>query len=195
MKKLFYILFFIFALDKTYAKDVVKFDLFKNYINNLKTMSSNFIQFDEVSGTMSEGVFYIQRPNKVKFEYTHPFKTLLIANGRIVTYYDIDLDEISTIPTKSTPIGVFLNLDLDKIEMLETEIVDENIIFKTKMDIGADVYNVDYTFDSEVKNLLSLHFKTSSDEELTIDLLNIKLNEKLPKDTFIFRNPRLYKRK
>ena len=193
MKTLFLIITTLLTFNSAFANNNI--DLFKKYLENLHSMSSNFIQFDKNNGTMSEGVFYIQKPDKVKFEYKHPFRTLLIANGNIVTYYDMDLDEISTIPTKSTPIAVFMNLDLNKIKINNSKTNKQNTIFETEMDIGADKYYVNYIFNKDVTELLSLHFKNTSNEELNIDFFDTELNPELDKKTFTFKNPRLYKRR
>ena len=192
MKKIFIIILLLLTTN-SFADD--KANLFKNYIENLNSMSSNFIQFDKNSGNMSEGVFYIQKPDKVKFEYTNPFRTLLIANGKIVTYYDIDLDEISTIPTKSTPIAIFMNLNFDNIKIKKTKTNKQNTIFETEMSIGDDIYYVSYIFNKDITELLALNFKNTSNEELDIEFFDTELNPKLDKKTFTFKNPRLYKRR
>ena len=193
MKKLF-LFFMLLFLNNSFAIDNNIVELFKNYINNLNTMKSNFIQFDKNSSSMSEGVFYIKKPDKVRFEYTNPFRTLLIANGRVLTYYDIDLDEISTIPTKNTPINVFLNFDLDKINIIDTKNNGKNVIIETSINVADVIYYVNYTFDKDVKNLISLNFK-NNEEELDIDFFETELNVELDKKTFTFKSPRLYKRK
>lgn len=192
MKKIFIIILLLLATN-SFADD--KTNLFKNYIENLNSMSSNFIQFDKNNGTMSEGIFYIQKPDKVKFEYTNPFRTLLIANGKIVTYYDIDLDEISTIPAKNTPIAIFMNLNFDNIKIKKTKTNKQNTIFETEMSIGDDIYYVSYIFNKDITELLALNFKNTSNEELDIEFFDTELNPKLDKKTFTFKNPRLYKRR
>ena len=193
MKKLF-LFFMLLFLNNSFAIDNNIVELFKNYINNLNTMKSNFIQFDKNSSSMSEGVFYIKKPDKARFEYKHPFRTLLIANGRVLTYYDIDLDEISTIPTKNTPINVFLNFDLDKINIIDTKNNGKNVIIETSINVADVIYYVNYTFDKDVKNLISLNFK-NNEEELDIDFFETELNVELDKKTFTFKSPRLYKRR
>ena len=193
MKKLF-LFFMLLFLNNSFAIDNNIVELFKNYINNLNTMKSNFIQFDKNSSSMSEGVFYIKKPDKVRFEYTNPFRTLLIANGRVLTYYDIDLDEISTIPTKNTPINVFLNFDLEKINIIDTKDNGKNVVVETSINVADVIYYVNYTFDKDVKNLISLNFK-NNEEELDIDFFETELNVELDKKTFTFKSPRLYKRR
>lgn len=193
MKKLFIFFIFLFVND-CIAKNINYSNLFKEYIDNTDTIKSNFIQFDKNSSSMSEGVFYLKKPDKVRFEYTHPFRTLLIANGRVLTYYDIDLDEISTIPTKNTPINVFLNFDLEKINIIDTKNNGKNVIIETSINVADVIYYVNYTFDKDVKNLISLNFR-NNEEELDIDFFDTELNVELDKKTFTFKSPRLYKRK
>ena len=193
MKKLFIFFIFLFVND-CIAKNINYSNLFKEYIDNTDTIKSNFIQFDKNSSSMSEGVFYLKKPDKVRFEYKHPFRTLLIANGRVLTYYDIDLDEISTIPTKNTPINVFLNFDLEKINIIDTKNNGKNVIIETSINVADVIYYVNYTFDKDVKNLISINFK-NDEEELDIDFFETELNIELDKKTFTFKSPRLYKRK
>ena len=193
MKKLFVFFIFLFIND-CIAKNSTYSNLFKEYINNTETIKSNFIQFDKNSSSMSEGIFYLKKPDKVRFEYTHPFRTLLIANGRVLTYYDIDLDEISTIPTKNTPINVFLNFDLEKINIIDTKNNGKNVIIETSINVADVIYYVNYTFDKDIKNLISINFK-NEDEELDIDFFETELNTELDKKIFTFKSPRLYKRK
>ena len=69
----------------------------KNKINNFfagfNTMQAEFVQYDNYDNTkLTKGLFYIDRPGKLRFEYHSPFKSLLINNKKITHYYDIDLD-------------------------------------------------------------------------------------------------------
>ena len=44
---------------------------------------------------VSSGTFEFQRPGKFKFNYTKPFKQLIVANGKTVWLYDADLNQVT----------------------------------------------------------------------------------------------------
>ena len=69
----------------------------KNKINNFfasfNTMQAEFVQYDNYDNTkLTKGLFYIDRPGKLRFEYHSPFKSLLINNKKIAYYYEVDFD-------------------------------------------------------------------------------------------------------
>jgi len=49
-----------------------------------------------------QGDFYIKRPGKLRFQYDPPAHIQIVADGRQVTYYDADHDQISQAPTGLT---------------------------------------------------------------------------------------------
>lgn len=169
------------------------------YFSSLSTFQSNFIQYNDFDGTMAEGIFYINRPNKLRFEYTTPFKNLLIANGKITTFYDQDLDEISNIPTSKTPL-FFLLQDKKALEDTDTKIIsiteDEGkIVVKTESKFDENNYLIDYIFDKSIEILTGIDFSTDGGNSINLSFFSSKRNIELDKDLFIFKNPRLYKKR
>lgn len=167
------------------------------YFNNLQTLQSNFYQYDDNSGKMAEGKLCIQKPKKLRFEYTHPFNTLLITNNNVTTYYDKDLDEISTFTTKSLPISFLFN-EKSNLESINAEIIkinkeDNKITIYTISIIDKNKFNINYTFDKNITNLQEINFQDENGQNITITLFNTQLNKELDKNLFIFKNPRLYK--
>lgn len=167
------------------------------YFNNLQTLQSNFYQYDDNSGTMAEGKLYIQKPKKLRFEYTHPFNTLLITNNNVTTYYDKDLDEISTFTTKSLPISFLFN-EKSNLENINAEIIkinkeDNKTTIYTISTIDKNKFNINYTFNKDITILQEINFQDENGQNITITLFNTQLNKELDKNLFIFKNPRLYK--
>jgi len=79
----------------------------ENYLNGLTTAQADFT-FAGPDGTVSHGVFYLNRPTKLRFEYTEPKGNLLIADGDYVIYYDAQQKEASNLPISSTPLDFLL---------------------------------------------------------------------------------------
>lgn len=185
------------SVNKLTAEEQKIINKANTYFNNLQTLQSNFYQYDDNSGKMAEGKLYIQKPKKLRFEYTHPFNTLLITNNNVTTYYDKDLDEISTFITKSLPISFLFN-EKSNLESINAEIIkinkeDNKITIYTISIIDKNKFNINYTFDKNITNLQEINFQDENGQNITITLFNTQLNKELDKNLFIFKNPRLYK--
>jgi outer membrane lipoprotein-sorting protein len=164
------------------------------YFDEVNTFKSNFIQFNESDYSMSEGMIYIEKPDKIRFEYTNPFQTLFIKNGGIINYYDIDMDEIIVIPQSISPIFDLFSKQ-DNIKKLDSEIlfvenIENKVHIKTKIIVEDNEIGITYIFDEKVAILTGLNIKTS-DNNMEISFFNAELNPTLNKKIFTFENPRL----
>jgi len=74
----------------------------ENYLNNIKNLSAKFIQ-ETSDGNVSEGKFYLSRPGKMRIEYLAQPKIVIAVNGSVLSYLDVELDEISRLSTNTTP--------------------------------------------------------------------------------------------
>ncbi len=77
------------------------------YLNSLKTLKAHFIQATG-DGQISEGTAWLQRPGKMRFQYTPPAPFLLIAAHGVLTFNDSALQQTSNIPLSRTPLGILL---------------------------------------------------------------------------------------
>jgi outer membrane lipoprotein-sorting protein len=79
----------------------------ETYLNSLKTLKAHFIQATG-DGQISEGTAWLQRPGKMRFQYTPPAPFLLIAAHGVLTFNDSALQQTSNIPLSRTPLGILL---------------------------------------------------------------------------------------
>jgi len=79
----------------------------ETYLNSLKTLKAHFIQATQ-DGQISEGTAWLQRPGKMRFQYTPPAPFLLIAAHGVLTFNDSALQQTSNIPLSRTPLGILL---------------------------------------------------------------------------------------
>lgn len=79
----------------------------ETYLNGLKTLKAHFIQVTG-DGQTSEGTAWLQRPGKMRFQYTPPAPFLLIAAHGVLTFNDSALQQTSNIPLSRTPLGILL---------------------------------------------------------------------------------------
>ena len=82
------------------------------YLNALNTMRGRFTQLGP-SGEFTEGNFYLQRPGKIRFEYSPPNPILVIADGFWVGIEDRKLKDTQKYPLSATPLSLLLEKHVD----------------------------------------------------------------------------------
>jgi outer membrane lipoprotein-sorting protein len=76
------------------------------YLQGLTSAQGNFV---ETSGVQRrEGRFWLQRPGKMRFEYTSPAGLLVVSDGSNVKRYDPRLNVFRQVPLGATPLSTFL---------------------------------------------------------------------------------------
>lgn len=91
-----------------------------DYFNSFDTMEGEFIQIGP-RGEESEGVFFIDKPGKIRFRYNPPVKLDVISDGRSVAIRDIRAKTQDLYPLSKTPLRYLLS---DHIDLTSAEIVD-----------------------------------------------------------------------
>jgi outer membrane lipoprotein-sorting protein len=81
-------------------------------LNDVATLKGNFVQVNP-DGNLSQGVFYIAKPGKMRFEYQAPTPTLIVADGRTVAVANTKLNTVDRYPLSETPLGLVLGTDID----------------------------------------------------------------------------------
>jgi outer membrane lipoprotein-sorting protein len=79
----------------------------EDYLNGITTMRAKFQQYSSTAG-LSFGKIYLRRPGRLRVEYDPPLKVIIVADGLVVSYYDIELDQISQVPIGSSPLWFLL---------------------------------------------------------------------------------------
>ena len=75
-------------------------------LQNLASAQGSFV---ETSGAQRrEGRFWLQRPGKMRFEYTNPAGLLVVSDGSNVKRYDPRLNVFRQVPLSQTPLSTFL---------------------------------------------------------------------------------------
>ncbi|AUM73681.1 LolA family protein [Paracoccus jeotgali] len=90
-----------------------------NYLNSLTTLQSEFTQVNP-DGSISAGTVYIQRPNRVRFEYKNS-NQLMLASGGQVAVFDAKSNQGPQIyPLNQTPLSLILgqNVNLSRAGMV-----------------------------------------------------------------------------
>ncbi len=87
----------------------------QTYLQNLTAAQGTFVETGG-GGQRREGRFYLQRPGRMRFEYTTPAGLLVVSDGSNVKRWDPRLEVFRQVPLGQTPLSTFLarNVRLDQ---------------------------------------------------------------------------------
>jgi outer membrane lipoprotein-sorting protein len=97
------------------AEDRATLATAQTYLQNLTSAQGTFVETG-AGGQRREGLFYLQRPGRMRFEYTSPAGLLVVSDGNNVKRYDPRLNVFRQVPLGATPLSTFLarNVRLDQ---------------------------------------------------------------------------------
>lgn len=102
----------IAAVTPAQANDARELARISAYLNSITTLEGDFVQIDP-DGVLSEGLFQIRRPGRIRFEYNEPNPALVIADGFWVGVVDKRYSQIDRYPLSETPLNLILKEDVD----------------------------------------------------------------------------------
>ena len=112
--------FALFALALPAQAEKLSLATISKYLNSLTTAEADFRQVNS-DGSVSKGKLFIKRPNRVRFEYAPPDRSLVIAGGQQVAIFDAKSNQPpEQYPLKRTPLNLILaeNIDLSRAKMV-----------------------------------------------------------------------------
>ena len=89
------------------AEDMSLLQRVEQNLNQIQTLSADFVQISN-GGLPAEGVFYLQRPGKLRFDYHDPVPITLVTTRLSLLYFDRQLREATYIPLSKTPLWFLL---------------------------------------------------------------------------------------
>jgi outer membrane lipoprotein-sorting protein len=197
-------LVFLFA-QLSFAKEIIAKDnhleLYKNdiskvenYLNNIGDFSAKFMQLS-ADGELSEGLFYLSRPGKMRIEYRDQNKILIIVNGSVLAYKDLELDETSYLTTNSTPASFLTrkNISFAAKDIEITNVIEANgeikisLLKKNRQDAGE----FSLIFKIEPLQFLKMEVKNDLGEIVSVSLEDINFNPKIDPKLFVIKNQNL----
>jgi len=131
------------------AAEKLTLSAISQYLNDLRTATGAFTQING-DGTISTGTIYINRPGRIRFEYTPPDNTLVIAGGSSVAIFDPKSNTgPETYPLARTPLSIILadRVNLGQARMVVAHTYDGTATTVTAQDPGNPEYgNIQLVF-------------------------------------------------
>lgn len=94
----------------------------ESYLSSISSVVSDFGQLS-ADGTKATGKFFLKRPGKMRWQYNPPTPVLLVSNGKVVTYYDAGLDQVTYVGVDDTLAGFIAQKDI-RLESASTHLTN-----------------------------------------------------------------------
>lgn len=165
----------------------------EEYLTDLYSIVADFNQVD-AGGGVAEGKFYLKKPGKMRWEYKPPTPILLVSNGKVMTYYDSELDQVNYIAFDDTLAG-FLAQEKITLTSKSAQLVDfvakegvirATIVQRQKPDEGS----LTLEFSDKPLQLRQMVVTDARGQRTNIQLQNATYGENLPDSLFKFEDPR-----
>ena len=118
-----------FAQNNLSAADRETVQRVSAWFQGVRAARGSFVETGP-GGRRAEGRYFIQRPGKMRFEYSNPEGLLVVADGNNLMRYDPRLEVFRQAPLSATPLSVFLGRNVRIEEGVRIDRV-------TRMDSGA----------------------------------------------------------
>jgi len=163
------------------------------YLSNIQTITADFNQ-TAADGSLANGKFFLKRPGKMRWQYAPPTPILLVSDGKVVTYYDAELDQVSYIGVDDTLAG-FLAQKTITFESQSTHLthfesangmIRATIVQKAKPDEGS----LTLEFTDHPLQLRQMVILDATGKTTHVQLQNARFDTKLDDALFVFEDPR-----
>lgn len=162
-------------------------------LNRIRTLKATFIQRGP-QGNVDEGKLYIERPGKIRFEYTDDTPILLVSNGDMLSFIDYEVNQISRWPIDKTPLSILVEDQIDlknkKIEIPEmirfAGLIKASVIQPDQRDYGY----ITLIFEESTMELKSWEVVDVQGYTTRVALLNPEYNVTLDDSRFTYDDPR-----
>lgn len=144
----------------------------------------------------SRGKLVMQRPGKFRWDYTQPYEQQIVADGKQLWIYDVDLEQVVVKPLDTalgdTP-ALLLSGDAAVAERFDiSQLKDRNdgllwLALKPKRtDTGYNVVRLGFG----PKHLRSMELVDGFDQLTQLDFANVEVGANVPAETFVFEPPK-----
>lgn len=156
------------------------------YLNGLKTAQADFTQVNG-DGSLSTGVLYIHRPNRVRFEYKGDRTLVLASAGQVAVFDGKTRSGPQQYPLSKTPLSLILapNINLGQARMVTAHTEQKNATVVTAQDPKHPEYgNIQMVFSANPTQLRQWVVTDDTGKRTTVILGEMKTGMNFAPSTF-----------
>jgi outer membrane lipoprotein-sorting protein len=170
----------------------------ERYLGGIPSMVAQFKQ-ESADGSTGTGTFYMKRPGKMRWQYNPPAPMLLVSDGKVVTYYDASLDQVTYIGVDDTLAGFLakgtIALESPTIQLSELEKTEgflrATVVQRKKPDEGS----LSLEFMTKPLTITRLVATDATGNVTTVRFENAQFGPVLDDALFRFEDPRGVKKR
>ncbi len=168
-----------------------KINQISEYINNIQTISSDFIQTNS-NGESFSGIIKIKKPGLLLLDYYKPSNNKIISNGKEVALINKKNKTITYYNLKQLPIKVFLdsNFSLDNFKIIKYQEDQKKIEFEINDKKNNNAGSIKFIFQDSPLLIKKWIIKDIQGFETQIFLSNTIINSKLEDLNFKIEDPK-----
>ena len=178
------------GIDAKYAPDIARVEA---YLSSLTSVVANFSQ-TSADGSVGAGKFFMKRPGKMRWQYAPPTPILLVSDGKVVTYYDAGLDQVTYIGVDDTLAGFLARKDIKltsestRLTRFSSEngLISATIVQTKKPSDGSLTLEISDN-PLEIKNMIAVD---ATGNETRVTLSDAQFGTDLDNKLFVFEDPR-----
>lgn len=165
-------------------------------LNLVRSLKTDFIQ-RAPDGSVAEGVLYLERPGKLRFDFGNDAPFLVVSNGSLLTFVDYEVKQVTRWPIKKTPLGILVD---DNIKFDSTIEVPDIIRFAGLIKVPViDPKRQEYgyiilIFEESTMELRAWEVVDAQGYTTRVALVNPEYNVAIDDKNFKFKDPRPSKR-
>ncbi len=158
-----------------------------DYINSFQSMKCEFSQVSS-KGNLSQGVLYISKPGKLRFDYASPNPLLIVADGRWLTIKDRSRETGDQFPLSATPLRLVVSPQIDLLAETDVVAFDQRdgltsvSLADRKGSMGGYITLI---FDDQMNQLRQWIVVDGKNRQTTVQLTNIQMGGKFDPKLFI----------
>lgn len=163
------------------------------YLTGISSIVADFSQAS-ADGSIGAGKFFLKRPGKMRWQYSPPTPLLLVSDGKVITYYDAGLDQVTYIGIDDT-LANFLTKKEIKLESKSTKLVEftqnagmirATVVQKKKPAEGS----LTLEFSEKPLEIKRMVVVDATGNETRVQLQNAQFGPVIDDKLFIFEDPR-----
>jgi outer membrane lipoprotein-sorting protein len=181
-----------FLTPEQIAPHQATIDRVAKYLSGLTTIVSDFTQ-TAPDGAIATGKFFLQRPGKMRWQYNPPTPVLMVADGKVLTFYDYELQQVNYVKLDSTIIGFMAQKDIrfDKnVGLINVE--EKNDVIRIKLaQLGkADEGTLTLELSDRPLTIKNMVITDATQQVTTVSLNHATYGDRLDASLFQFKDPR-----
>lgn len=192
------VMLFVFASSPVIAVNSA-IDKLNSFVETTVTFQARFHQsvFDSQGRLMeeAEGLFILERPGKFRWDYQQPYPQYIIADGKNIWFYDVDLEQVSVKSQKKafadTPATLLSGNSLPQDKYMLRDIPSSDGLLWVELipkDADSTFQVINLAF-SEL-GLSQIIMKDGFDQQTRLVFTQVVENPELPINAFVFTPPK-----